>query len=169
MYPNINFEALLWELLLLSDSDHAGDKLSRMSISGFIMFLCGVPIMWRSKAQKIVALSSTEAEFYAVSEAVKEILFVVQVLLDMGIPVKTPITVKVDNMGAVFMVNNATSSARTRHIDTRWHFVRQFQGELIEVVFVRSEDNWSDGMTKIVSSDIYVSHSGHMVVKKEEV
>jgi hypothetical protein len=64
-----------------------------------------------------VALSSTEAEFYAVSEAVKEILFVVQVLLDVGIPVKTPITVKVDNMGAVFMVNNATSSARTRHID----------------------------------------------------
>ena len=169
MYPNINFEALLWELLLLSDSDHAGDKLSRMSISGFIMFLCGVPIMWRSKAQKIVALSSTEAEFYAVSEAVKEILFVVQVLLDMGIPVKTPITVKVDNMGAVFMVNNATSSARTCHIDTRWHFVRQFQGELIEVVFARSEDNWSDGMTKNVSSDICVSHSGHMVVKKEEV
>ena len=71
MYPNINFEALLWELLLLSDSDHAGDKLSRMSISGFIMLLCGVPIMWRSKAQKIVALSSTEAEFYAVSETVR--------------------------------------------------------------------------------------------------
>jgi hypothetical protein len=54
----------------------------------------------------------------------KEILFVVQVLLDMGIPVKTPITVKVDNMGAVFMVNNATSSTRTHHIDNRWHFVR---------------------------------------------
>jgi hypothetical protein len=53
-----------------------------------------VPIMWRSKAQKIVALSSTAAEFCAVSEAVKEILFVVQVLFDMGIPVKTPITVK---------------------------------------------------------------------------
>ena len=40
--------------------------------------------------------------------------------------------------------NNATSSARTHHIDARWHFVRQFQGELVEVVFVRSEDNWSD-------------------------
>jgi hypothetical protein len=75
--------------------------------------------MSRSKAKVIVALSSSEAEFYAVSETVKEILFVVQVLLDMGIPVKTPITVKVDNMGAVFMVNNTTSSARTRHIDTR--------------------------------------------------
>jgi hypothetical protein len=52
-----------------------------------------------------------------VSEAVKETLFVV----DMGIPVKTPITVKVDNIGAVFMVDNATSSTRTCHIDTRWH------------------------------------------------
>jgi hypothetical protein len=79
MYPNINYKAPLWELLLLSDSDHAGDKMSRLSISGFIMFLCGVPIMWRSKAQKTVALSSTEAEFYAVSEGVKEILFVVHV------------------------------------------------------------------------------------------
>jgi hypothetical protein len=41
--------------------------------------------------------------------------------------------------------------------------------ELVEVVFVRSEDNWSDGMTKNVSSDIHVSHSGHVVVNKEEV
>jgi hypothetical protein len=50
MYANVNYGILLRELLLLSDSDHAGDKMSRLSISGFIMFLCGVPIMWRSKA-----------------------------------------------------------------------------------------------------------------------
>jgi hypothetical protein len=44
-HPNINYEALWWESLLLSDSDHARDKLSRLSISGFIMLLCGVPVM----------------------------------------------------------------------------------------------------------------------------
>jgi hypothetical protein len=72
-------------------------------------------------------------------------------------------------MGAVFMVNNATISARTHHIDTRWHFVRQFQGELIDVVLMRSEDNWSDGMTRNVITEIYESHSGQMVVSKKEL
>ena len=62
----------------------------RRSVSGF---------MWRSKQQKAVTLSSTEAEFYAASEAVKEILFVAQVLMDLGVSFQTPIPVKVDNIG----------------------------------------------------------------------
>ena len=170
MFPTIGFMALVWEILLLSDSDWAGDKQTRRSVSGFIMFLCGVPIMWRSKQQGQCALSSTEAEYYAVSEAVKEILFVVQVLLDLGIAVKTPIIVKVDNMGAVFMTNNASSSARTRHVDTRWHFIRELQDEkLVEVVFVRTQFNWSDGMTKNVATEVCETNQGEMVVDKGEL
>ena len=89
------------------------------------MFLCGVPIVWRSKQQKTVALSSSEAEFVAISEAVKEILFVLQLLRTMGIPVEIPVKVRVDNMGAIFMSENASSGIRTRHMDTRYHFVRE--------------------------------------------
>jgi hypothetical protein len=76
------------------------------------MFLCGVPIIWRSKQQKSVALSSSEAEFVVASEAVKEVIFVLQVLESMAIKVKTPVVVCVDNMGAIYMTENASSSSR---------------------------------------------------------
>jgi hypothetical protein len=84
---------MLWELRIYSDSDWAGDKDNRKSITGFIIFLLGVPILWRSKAQASVALSSTEAKLYALSEAAKEIKFIVQVVISMGIPVKLPVIV----------------------------------------------------------------------------
>jgi hypothetical protein len=103
----------LWDLVVYSDSDWAGDKDNRRSVSGFIMFLCGVPIIWRSKQQRSVALSSSEAEFVAASEAVKEVIFVLQVLESMAIKVVTPVVVRVDNMGAIYMTENASSSRRT--------------------------------------------------------
>ena len=163
--PNQFGKDIVWKLVVYSDSDWAGDKQTRRSVSGFIMLLCGVPIMWRSKQQKAVTLSSTEAEFYAVSEAVKEILFVAQVLLDLEVPVHTPVTVRVDNMGAIFMSGNASSSARTRHVDTRWHFVRELQDQgAIEVVFVKTDENLADGFTKNIGSDTYGRH-GRITVR----
>lgn len=168
--PTLFGREIVWKIVVFSDSDWAGDKQTRRSISGFIMFLCGVAIMWRSKQQKAVTLSSTEAEFYAASEAVKEILFVAQVLLDLGVPVHTPIEVKIDNMGAIFMSGNASSSTRTRHVDTRWHFVRELQDQgAIEVVFVKTEDNWADGFTKNVTHEILESHGRVMVSDKNEI
>ena len=169
MEPTHFGKDIVWNLVVYSDSDWAGDKQTRRSVSGFVMLLCGVPIMWRSKQQKAVTLSSTEAEYYAASEAVKEILFVAQVLLDLGIPVHTPIQVKVDNIGAIFMSGNASSSTRTRHVDTRWHFVRELQEQgVVEVVFVRTADNWADGFTKNVSKDIAEEHNPELVVEKPD-
>ena len=63
----------------------------------------GVLIAWRSKLQKVVSLSSAEAEFYACAEAVKEVPFIVQILRFLGVEVKTPVEVKVDNVGAIYM------------------------------------------------------------------
>ena len=78
----------------------------------------GVLIAWRSKLQKVVSLSSAEAEFYACAEAVKEVPFIVQILRFLGVEVKTPVEVKVDNVGAIYMSQNQASSTRTRHMDT---------------------------------------------------
>jgi hypothetical protein len=114
-------EALKWVLALHLDSDWSGDKDDRKSIGGFMLFLNGVLIGWRSKNQKVVSLSSSEAEFYALAEAVKEIPFVIQVLAFLGVPVETPVTVHVDNIGAIFMSENPSSSSRTRHMSMR-HF-----------------------------------------------
>jgi len=160
---------LKWNLVSFSDSDWAGDKDNRRSVNGFVIFLCGVPIVWRSKQQKTVALSSSEAEYVAISEAVKEILFVLQILATMNIPVVTPVRVRVDNMGAIFMAGNASSSVRTRHVDTRYHFVRELvEDKIVEIMFVKTEDNKADGFTKNVRGDVFERHTTEFVWEKEE-
>ena len=65
----------LWTLEVYSDSDWAGDPNDQKSVGCYIIFLNGVPIVWRSRSQKVVSLSSSEAEFYACAEAVREVPF----------------------------------------------------------------------------------------------
>ena len=155
----------LWTLEVYSDSDWAGDPDDRKSVGCYIIFLNGVPIAWRSKSQKVVSLSSSEAEFYACAEAVREVPFVAQILLFLGIPVKTPVNVWIDNVGAIFMTENRTSSSRTRHMDTRWWYVTQMQEEdkLIKVQFVRTKENVSDLGTKNVNAETYQYHEGRLI------
>ena len=124
-----------------------------------MLFLNGVLISWRSKLQKVVSLSSAEAEFYALSEAVKEIPFVIQVLEFLGIQVKKPVEVMVDNVGAIYMSQNQVGSSRTRHMDTRYYYVNDMQDEgMIKVGFVRSEKNVSDVATKNVTGETQDKH-----------
>jgi hypothetical protein len=58
----------------ISDSDFAGDPDTRISVYGYVLYFCGAPIAWKSKAGKSVTLSSTEAEYYATSEKAKEVI-----------------------------------------------------------------------------------------------
>ncbi len=119
---------------------------------------------------KVVSLSSSEAEFYACSEAVKEIPFVVQVLLFLGIQVELPVTVWVDNVGAIFMSENSSSSSRTRHMDTRYRYVEQLQKDgLIKIKFVPTLKNLVDGNTKNVKVDIHEAHTKEYMADKHEV
>ena len=153
-----------------SDSDWGADKDNRLSVSGMALFVNGVLVAWRSKQQKAVALSSSEAELVAASEAVKEVLFVLQVLNSVGIQVETPVTVRVDNMGAIFMAENASSSSRTRHIDIRWHFTRNLtKDKVIEIIFCKSAENKSDGFTKNVTTEIHEKHRSDFVFDKSEI
>jgi hypothetical protein len=87
--------------MLSSDSDWSGDKDDRKSIGGYMLFVNGILVGWRSKKPKVVSLSSSKAEFYALAEAVKEIPFIIQLLTFPGVPVETPMTVHVDNIGAM--------------------------------------------------------------------
>ncbi len=99
-----------WSLTVFSDSNYAGDAETRISVTGFCVFLMGVPISWKSCAQRSVTFLSSEAEFVALSEAAKEIKFIVQVLLSIGIEVEMPVIVQVDNVGAIFMAKNVSTS-----------------------------------------------------------
>ena len=109
-----------WILEVYSDSDWAGDPDNRRSVGCYVIFLNGVPIAWRARSQKVVSLSSSEAEFYACAEAVREVPFIGQILLFLELPVELPVKVWIDKQGAIFMTENRTSSSRTRHMDCRW-------------------------------------------------
>ena len=113
-----------WALKALSENDFASDKETRISVFQYIIYFCGIPIAWRSKGMKSVVLSTTEAEYMALSEVVKELKFIVQLLQKMKIEVELPITVHVDNVGAIWLSNNRTSSDRTKHIDITTSFVK---------------------------------------------
>ena len=132
-------DIMKWALKALSDSDFASDKETRISVFGYIIYFCGIPIAWRSKGMKSVVLSTTEAEYMALSEVVKELKFIVQFLQTMNIEVELPITVYVDNVGAISLSNNRTNSDRTKHIDIRTSFVKEYQedGKII-IKFVKS-------------------------------
>ena len=88
------------------DSDYATDRETRKSITGFIIYLCSVPISWRSRAQRGVTLSSTESEYYAISEICSEILFIKGVMDYLQVKMEYPIIVNVDNVGAIYLAKN---------------------------------------------------------------
>jgi len=159
----------LWHIMCYCDSDYAGDPATRKSVSGFIIFLMNVPIMWRSKSQGCVTLSSSEAEYISLSEAAKEIRFVYQLMRTMSINVKTPIIVRVDNMGAIFMSENISTSNRSRHVDIRYRFVNDMCAEgFLKIIFVKTKDNVSDGFTKNVNGDTYNSHIDEFIAEGQE-
>ena len=156
-----------WKIIAFSDSDFGGDKETRISIAGFILYLMDVPISWRSKGQKSVTLSSSEAEYVALSEATKEIKFVYQLLVGIGIKVKLPIIVRVDNLGAMFMSENVSVSQRTKHVDIRYRFVQEFVLDgFIKVVFVKTADNDADIFTKNLGGELHDRHSRKMIIEK---
>ena len=95
---------------------------SRWSISGFLIYVLGVHVFWQlklQKSEKSVSLSSWEVKYIALSKAVKEVMFVVQLLGSMQIAAKYPITIRLDNMDAIFMASNITATCHTKHVEIR--------------------------------------------------
>ena len=99
-----------WELDAYGDSDYASDKEARRSVYVYFVYFCGVPIAWRSKGMRSVVLSTPEAEYIALSEEGKEFKFIIQLLETMKIQVEIAITVYVDDVGAIWLSNNQTTS-----------------------------------------------------------
>ena len=162
-------KGLTWDLKGYCDSDFAGDTDTRKSVSGFVIYLCGAVIAWRSKGQRSVSLSSTEAEYMAISEVATEILYVAGILKFLGIPLEYPIIVNVDNIGAVYLAKNATPGNRTKHINTRYHFVREYvEDGILKVLFVRSEENDADLFTKNLNKEKFQKHCDSIGLKDEQ-
>lgn len=105
------------------DSDYAVDLDKRHSLTGYIFTLYGKVISWRSNLQSVVALSSTEAEYIALSKAVKEVIWLkrgISEMMNEGCDVK----IYCDSQSAIALSKNPTFHDSTKHIDVKFHFIR---------------------------------------------
>ena len=133
------------------DSDYAGDLDKRRSTTGYLFTLARAPVSWKSTLQSTVALSTTEAEYMAVSEAVKETIWLKGLLEDLGV-VQSRINLFCDSQSAIHLAKNQVYHSRTKHIDVRYHFVREiFEEGKILLQKIATTENPADMMTKVVT------------------
>ena len=142
-------------LLGYSDSDW-GSSSDRISISGYCFKMCddGPLISWRSKNQPIVSLSSCEAEYVAMTSAIQEAKFLKMLMLDMNFDHVQPVKLFADNQGTIALAKNPVHHQRTKHIDIRYHFIREeINNKLVDVQFISTHGNLADVFTKAISKN----------------
>lgn len=139
-----------------SDADWANDKVDRKSISGWVVKLNGSPVAWSAKKQKTVALSTCEAELYALGEAIKEILWLQGLLSELGLTVKLPTIAHCDNQSTVLIARNGIKSERTKHIATKWNFiVDTIATDVLRAQWISTVDQQADIFTKPLSREVF--------------
>ena len=143
------------QLVAYSDSDWAVGH----STTGFILMLCGAAIVYSSKRQGCVAMSSTEAEIIAASTCSLEVIFVRTLLAEMGLPQDQPTPLAVDNSGAVELSKDRKSCGKTRHIDRRYFKVRELMasGQVV-VRHLPTDLNVADLLTKALPMEAFLRH-----------
>ena len=142
------------ELVGYSDADFASDIDTRRSTTGYIFCLNESPVTWNSQRQKLVTVSTTEAEYVAASTAAKELCWLKKLVNDIGCQCDETIKLLVDNQSAIKLAKNPQYHKRTKHIDIRYHFIREKveSGELT-LEYVPSESQKADILTKALPRD----------------
>eukprot|EP00590_Aulacoseira_subarctica_P009283 CAMPEP_0172419932 /NCGR_PEP_ID=MMETSP1064-20121228/6327_1 /TAXON_ID=202472 /ORGANISM="Aulacoseira subarctica , Strain CCAP 1002/5" /LENGTH=1080 /DNA_ID=CAMNT_0013159633 /DNA_START=39 /DNA_END=3281 /DNA_ORIENTATION=+ len=151
-----------------SDSDWASCRKTRNAVTGGIVMLAGAAIGYKTKFQKAVALSSTEAEWVAACEVGKMILYFRSLLEDLGRPQHDATVMFEDNRGALFMANAQQASTRTRHIDIK-HFalVDWVEQDLMILEDVKTAENSSDAMTKATAKILFYRHMDTLMGRRK--
>jgi len=147
-----------------SDADWGAGQ-DRKSIGGFVFLLNGGAISWASKKQTSIALSTTEAEYMAMTQASKEIIWLQVLIEELGAltHIEQMSTLYGDNQGALALAHNPEYHARTKHIDIQYHFVRELVwAERVYLEYCTSADMIADVMTKGLPCTTHEKHTTAM-------
>ena len=132
-----------------SDADWASDMDSRRSTTGNVFMIAGGAVSWLSQKQSTVALSTAESEYIALSSAAQETVWLRQLLADIGEHCSKAVTVWEDNQAAIGLTRNPIGHKRTKHIDIKYHFVREHvQDGTLLVKYCNTKDMLADILTK---------------------
>ncbi len=152
-----------------SDSDWAGDKEGRRSTSGWICYVAGCPVSWASRKQTVVALSTMEAEYIALASVAREMISLRSLLRELGLPIENA-KVLVDNSPAVFLAENPTTTPKSKHIDIRFHFLRDLiSKQLLSLQWIPSKEQVADIFTKYLARELFERCCVRMVSKQRVV
>jgi len=142
-----------------SDVDWASDMVDRKSISGYSFFFQGSLVSWSAVKQKSIALSSTEAEYYAMSHTFKEAIWLRSFLTFLKLPVPLPFPILSDNQATCSLSNSIAISSRSKHIDIRHHFLHaHIQDGSFSTTWIPTEDMPADIFTKPLNSFLFIRH-----------
>lgn len=137
------------QLVGYSDADMAGDPDTRKSTTGVVFFLGTSPVSWQSVKQKVVALSSCEAEYIAATTAACQGVWLSQLLGEVNQEEPDAFKLLIDNKSAIALSKNPVFHERSKHIATRYHYIRERVGDgSVHVEFVRTEGQIADILTK---------------------
>ena len=157
------FESTSLRPILYSDADWAGDPETRRSTGGYVCIITDpsthkATVSWSSKKQQTIALSSTEAEYMALTQAAKEAIWVGRFLAELSgnLEHTSPkaITVYADNQGSLALAHNREFHARTKHIAIREHYIREKvdEGDIV-LKYLATGDMVADCLTKSLSRE----------------
>ena len=149
-------------LIGYSDAAHANQD-ERKSTSGIIFTSAGGAVLWKSKKQTLSAQSSTEAEYIAIAQAGCKARWFRNLYTELGFPIADPIPIMCDNWGMISMTQNAHSTQRSRHIDLKWHIIKQIIAKkLVTIIACHDEDQTADILTKPIPRPKHKKHTGKM-------
>jgi hypothetical protein len=139
----ISPEPIFWQDASYADGDE------RKSRTGLVAMMCGAAVLWAVRLQPTTALSTVEAEYMALAAAAQECGFIRQLLLSLGFVLESATKMFEDNTGCISLANNSMTTGKTKHIDVRYHFVRDMvKSGSIQLVWCKSEDMLADALTK---------------------
>ena len=135
-------------LEIFTDADYA-NRADALSIGSYISILGGGTIAWSSKKQRTVALSTTEAEYIALTEGTKQLVWLRRFLLDLGFDQSHSTSICSNNLSAITLSHDATYHARTKHINVTYHYIHEkVASNEATLTYVKSKENPADLMTK---------------------
>ncbi|NBX97749.1 hypothetical protein EBQ81_02685, partial [bacterium] len=159
-------DAATLQLEAWSDADWAANNIDRKSISGYCFKLGVGAVSWKSKKQTSVALSSTEAEYMALTQATKEAIWIRFLLTELGVFNDAAIRIKVDNQSCVALARNPEFHARTKHIDIQYHFIREkVEDNSVHLEFCPTDQMVADVFTKALPREKHVWCTNEMGVR----
>lgn len=140
-----------------ADADYGGDRDTSRSTSGYLFFFGNSLIVWVSRLQRIVALSSAESEYICVCDGVKETMWVINLSEELGFTQPGPVTIREDNQSTINMSVNPVHHSRTKHMHIRYHYLKErvLAGDVI-LKHIKTTEQLADILTKALPRDPFM-------------